>query len=131
MYGGDGRTSFALPDLRGRAPISVGQGPALANFTNGQKAGGTASITIENMPAHTHSLEANNQAANKGGPAGNFFAGSGQSGVNSIYTTADPNRTMGEATISYTGSNVPLPVMGPSLAMQWCVALFGVFPSRS
>jgi len=131
MYGGDGRTTFGLPDLRGRAPISVGQGPGLANFTQGQKAGGTVSITVDNLPSHSHSLEANNQGANKGGPSGNYFAGSGQTGVSSIYTTTDPNRTMGPDTIGHTGGNVPVSVMGPSLAMQWCVALFGVFPSRN
>jgi len=95
------------------------------------KAGGTASITIENLPAHTHSLEANNQAANKGGPAGNFFSGSGRSGMNSIYTTNDPNRTMGEASTGYTGTNTPIPAMGPSLAIQWCIAMEGIFPPRN
>jgi len=131
MYGGDGRTTFGLPDLRGRAPISTGQGPGLANFRQGQKAGGTVSLTVANLPAHSHTLEANNQAANKGGPGGNYFSGSGQTGVNSIYTTVDPNRTMGSKTIGNTGSNAPISVMGPSLAIQWCVALEGIYPSRS
>ncbi len=74
-YGGDGRTTFGLPDLRGRAAIHTGQGPGLANYAQGQK-GGTENLTVQttNMPSHNHNVQATNAIANKNGPGTDFLA---------------------------------------------------------
>lgn len=141
QYGGDGRTTFALPDLRGRAPIGFGNGPGLGNYAVGQK-GGTENITITaaNMPSHNHSattastLKASNGNGQANTPEGNILASDRKS---KIYSADQVDVKMGSSavqsvtTIGNTGGNQGIAKRSPYLAMRWCVALQGIFPSRN
>jgi microcystin-dependent protein len=129
QFGGNGQTTFALPDLRGRAPIHNGQGPGLQSYTIGQL-GGTESFTLltSQMPAHTHGVQATNVLADKGGPA-NRYLGAG-AGDDDYYNDGPPNQVMAANMILPAGQGAPVSHRGPYLTMTWCVALEGIFPSR-
>jgi microcystin-dependent protein len=124
-YGGNGQTTFALPDLRGRVPIHPGQGPGLSNYTQGQLAGSeTVTLLSTQMPAHTHTVNASTQSDITGNPTSNFPAGGA-----SYDTTA--NTTMDPAMIGNSGGNQPHSNLQPYLAINFCIALEGIFPSRN
>jgi microcystin-dependent protein len=129
IYGGNGQTTFALPDLRGRAPISVGQGPGLENYVQGQS-GGAESITVAvaNMPSHNHRVEATNSIGNLPGPGTDFLAKT--NGTPLLYHNGPPTIMMDPAMITDTGDSEPISKRSPYLTMRWCVALQGIFPSR-
>lgn len=135
-YGGDGRTSFALPDLRGRAPVGVSGAQR-----QGTQFGAEASpLSIAQLPAHSHTattdstLRATNQSGRQAPPAGNVLA---QDGNDNIYVGAATNTTMAAAAISSAttvgnaGGSSPLNRMQPSLAVNYIVCLQGLFPSRN
>ncbi len=131
-YGGDGRTNFGLPDLRGRVPLQIGQGPGLTNRKQGGKGGGeTHTLTIPEIPQHQHALHASTGEANQKVPTGNLLGN--QSRKNKIYApgAADALTPMHEATVGPTGNSQPHNIMQPFLAMRFCIALQGVFPSRN
>jgi microcystin-dependent protein len=149
-YGGNGQTTFALPDLRGRVAISGGQGPGLSNYTIGEQAG-TETITLltTQMPAHTHTIglgtlaaaaTARNTAANSRTPVGAMPAAEA-AGVTATYSTdgAAPVASMapgtvalsGAPTASMSGSSQPLSIVQPFLTLNYCIALEGIFPSRN
>ena len=134
-YGGDGRATFALPDLRGRAPIGVGTGPGLSTFAEGDQAGSEQQqILIENMPGHRHDVFATNEYNNKPGPGGKYLAASSEGAGAPPYrysNTETPNKKMGEEMIGFTGGDEPLNIRGPVLALQWCIAVAGTYPSRN
>src|SRR5690606_21995497 len=129
-YGGDGKTTFALPDLRGRVAISQGHGSGLADYAMGE-VGGTESVTLNTaqIPAHTHTgvLHASSGAVNQEEANGHLLAES------AIYTDATANQVMNAAavTINATGGNQSHNNMQPFLALNYCIALVGVFPPRS
>lgn len=137
-YGGDGRTTFALPDLRGRSPISPGSGPGLENVRLGQR-GGVESVTlnINNLPAHTHN------AVMSTGPdtnlsdesTGNRLAHEARRGGDAlpIYTSDAGSNSMAQDAISVspTGSNQSFGVRNPYLGINYIIALQGIFPPRS
>jgi microcystin-dependent protein len=128
-YGGDGVTTFALPDLRGRVCIQPGQGPGRSNYTLGET-GGAESVTllIANMPAHNHSYNASDT-----GFGGVVATGSvlGAPEAN-IYTAKNPpNTQMNPAVIGMTGGSQPTGIMQPFLAVNWIIATEGIYPSRS
>lgn len=129
-YGGNGTTTFALPDLRGRMPIGVGQGPGLSNYVQGE-VGGTETTTLltSNMPSHTHALNAKTGGGNQGAPTGHLLAASDQR--NSQYTSAAADTTLAANAIGSAGSSTPFSNMQPYLATNYCIALAGVFPSRN
>jgi microcystin-dependent protein len=119
-YGGNGQTTFALPDLRGRTAVHVGNGIIL-----GESAGETAhTLTTAEMPAHTHLPNANSSAANVGSPANNFWSATGS------YAAA-PNSSMNSAQITPTGGSQPHDNMPPYLVVNFIIALVGIFPSRN
>ena len=129
-FGGDGRTTFALPDLRGRAPISFGQGPGLQqNYQMGQF-GGTESLTvgIANMPPHSHDVNVSVQDADKNGPSTDFLA---KNTNVAIYNDGPPDAVMDPRMIGSTGNGQPIQKRSPYLTMRWCVALQGIYPPRS
>jgi microcystin-dependent protein len=146
-FGGDGRTTFGLPDLRGRAALHTGQGPGLSNVVLGQKGGQeTTTINQAQMPAHTHSaattvtadvkLRGTNTAGDKAPPAGNVLArlaGSYSAGPadQDMGASAIQSTVTAATTIGNTGSGQPISIRNPFLGMRWCVALVGVFPSRN
>ena len=127
-YGGDGSTTFALPDLRGSAPIHTGQGPGLSNYQLGQSGGAESfTIGIRNMPRHSHQVNARNGGANRSRPGGRLLAGS-KDGPK-VFTDGQPNVIMDAQMIGSTGRGRPITHRGPYLTMRWCIALQGVFPS--
>lgn len=125
MYGGDGITTFGLPDLRGRVPMSFGQGPGLQNYTQGQM-GGTESVTLnaQQIPAHTHTVMGSNAEAGSTQPANSVPAAGGS------YATA-PNTAMSPAMIPASGGgNAPHENRQPYTVLNWIIATEGIFPSR-
>ncbi|MCB1045357.1 MAG: phage tail protein [Acidobacteria bacterium] len=130
-YGGDGRTTFALPDLRGRAPIHVGRSNGGAIHTLGSKSGEeTHTLAANEMPQHGHFVVVTNNNATTDEPAGNMIAQSAQvsyAGV-STGTTFAP---MDAATVTHTGGSQAHDNMQPYLALNFCIALQGLFPSRN
>ncbi len=137
MYGGNGQTTFALPDLRGRVPIHVGNG-----FTQGQAGGENAhTVSISEMPAHFHQLMANtttDATANAFLPAAGSSLGKsvgvpsqGSNFALNIYSTNAANGTMGVGTVSNTGGSQPHENRQPFLVLNYIIALQGIFPSQN
>jgi microcystin-dependent protein len=128
-YGGDGRTTFALPDLRGRAPIHVGNGPGLSTIQWGEKSGSeTVTLTTANLPSHSHTLNVSSAKATSNSPNDNYHADSGlfdKDYINSGGTS------MGAQAISPTGGNMPVSIRQPSLGMYYIIAVNGDWPTRS
>lgn len=123
-YGGDGVTTFALPDLRGRTPVHVGQGVTL-----GQSAGEEAhTLTVNEMPQHTHQAMANQSNSTSSKPTDNVW-GPAPAGSNSYTATA--NAVMNANALSTAGGSQPHSNMQPSLVLNYCIALQGIFPSRN
>ena len=123
MYGGDGRTTFALPDLRGRAPLGVGHGPGLQDVRQGEKGGSeTVTLTAAQLPSHNHQLKVAGEEGNKKQPSEGFLA------VGSYHSTADD--TAPSDAITNTGANQPVSVVQPFLGLRYIICLQGIFPSR-
>jgi microcystin-dependent protein len=139
-YGGNGSTSFGLPDLRGRVPLHLGQGPGLSNYAQGQM-GGTESVTIltSNMPAHTHALSVAVTQGGKAGPGstdspvGNIPAGSATDENYAAPAAATGNMAplAVTATAAPAGNNLPISIVQPYVVLNWCIAIEGIYPSRS
>jgi len=133
-YGGNGTTTFGLPDLRGRAPLSQGQGPGLSNYTLGQMAG-TENVSIQQnqMPTHTHSANCSSASADQPSPGGNIWASPVDGNRNPVtsYTGSAPNGTMSGAAIGQAGGGQPVSVIQPYLCVNFIIALQGIFPSRN
>ncbi len=128
IYGGDGRTSFALPDLRGRSPMHEGRGPGLTERRIGHKSGEEYhTLSTNEIPSHSHYPVCSNAAANQHLPAGHAPADEGNVQFN-LFTDA-PNAQM-KATTS-TGGSQAHNNMHPYLALNYCIALEGIYPSRS
>jgi microcystin-dependent protein len=134
-YGGNGTTTFQLPDLRGRVPVGEGSGPGLTPVVLGQAAGAqNVTILTSNMPAHSHSLMANNNPAVAGDPTNAVLANSGnsQSGGLPVYLTATaPNATMSPQSIGTAGGSAPVSIQNPYLGINYIIAVQGIFPSRN
>lgn len=135
IYGGDGRTTFALPDLRGRAPIHAGNGPGLSNYQLGWRGGAeTNTLTSAQMPPHNHALRASTTPPNQG-DATNGILPSGEVLRNGqpeeLYTSATPDTTMNSNSIAQSGGGQAFNNLSPYLTINFCIALQGVFPSRS
>ncbi|GAA6146121.1 phage tail protein [Thalassolituus maritimus] len=146
MYGGDGRTTFGLPDLRGRVAVNAGQGPGLSNYRQGQQVG---QESTNEVPAHAHSLgngviatlKANGSTAtlenNVASPSGNMLANGQRAAIYGPQSTApDDTVTLHSSSVSVTGSTqltgtTYVDIRQPTLALKACIALQGVFPSRS
>lgn len=130
-YGGDGRTTFALPDLRGRVPLHEGQGSGLSDYRMGQTGGAeTVTLGINNLPPHRHNVQATDAAPTKGGPSDKYLASS-RGGTEYKYDVGPPTRTMAADMITETGGGQAVENRPPYLAMRWCIALQGIFPSRN
>ena len=126
-YGGDGVSSFALPDLRGRAAIGFGNGPGLTPRALGQRMGEErVTLTINEMPSHDHNPQGSDQPANEQTPINNVNADEGAAAP-VFQNTA--NGVMMPTT--KTGGGLPHDNMQPSIAMNYVIALEGIYPSRS
>jgi len=128
-YGGNGTTTFALPDLRGRVPVGFGSGPGLSPIDLGEVGGGqTAVLTTANMPAHQHPLIGSSLTGNASLPTGAVPANSGA--LDKEYST-DLGSPVAMAPTGIAGSNVPFGIMDPYLGINYQIALQGIFPSRA
>ena len=126
-YGGDGRNTFALPDLRGRAPMKFGQGTGLSSHPLGQKGGAEGvPITADQMPQHTHPVSAANASADVTDPTGNAFAESEQI----IYTSPENLVPMNPNCVRTEHAGGPHYNMQPYLTINFIIALVGIYPSR-
>jgi len=123
-YGGNGQTTFALPDLRGRVPVHQGSG-----FVMGQQDGAeTVTLTAEQLPAHTHALNATTTLGSGAvGPSGMLAS----SETASYYGSGAPATAMAVAAITPIGGNQPHENRAPFLAVSFIISLFGIFPSQS
>lgn len=129
-YGGDGKSTFGLPNLQGSVPLQPGQGPGLSVYDLGQQ-GGSPTVTLLNseMPAHTHTLSANASPADSASPAAGAFAR--VSGATPYVAAAGATLTpMSPSAAAPAGSSFPHNNMMPYLAVNFCIALQGVFPPR-
>lgn len=134
-YGGDGRTTFGLPDLRGRAIVNAGQGQGLTSYGLGQQAGAEAvTLNTTQMPAHTHGFGGNvtisTSDGNTSAPAGNYLAGA----TNNPQYAETANLQMASNSVSGNGTQVgngqSHPNFQPFLAVNYIIALQGIFPTR-
>jgi len=122
MYGGNGQTTFALPDLRGQVPIHVGQG-----FVQGQKGGEPAhTLSISELPMHTHVANGTSANGNTPVPTANLL---GQ--ANNVYRSPDNFVSLNPSTITNVGGSQPHENRQPFLVLNFIVALQGIFPSRN
>ena len=126
-YGGNGQTTFALPDLRGRIPINQGAGPGLSTYVIGQSFG-SESVTLNpnQMPAHNH-IALCNSTPGAASPANGFWAAT--TGVTGYGTPA--NATMNPQSLTVAGGSQPHENRMPLLALNYIIALEGIFPSRN
>lgn len=136
-YGGDGKSTFALPNLQGAIPISWGQGPGLENYVLGESEG-TETITLlqTELPLHTHALNASTANANTSSPtnaliAKGGYSAQGKSGAVSTYTVTAPSVSMNPQAVNPAGSSFPHNNMMPYLTLNFCIAMQGVFPPRT
>jgi microcystin-dependent protein len=128
-YGGDGRTTFALPDLRGRAPIHAGQGPGLSNRLLGQNGGEeTHTLTTNEMPSHTHQLQGDSLVASTDTPI-NTAPARNAGGIPSYGDS--PDVAMSSNAIQSTGGGQAHNTMQPYLTINFIIALEGIFPPRN
>jgi microcystin-dependent protein len=137
-YGGNGVQTFALPNLQGRVPIHWGQGPGLSNYVIGQQAGTESATLLQtNLPSHTHTLSATTSKATAQPPAaGSLLAHSvdlsGGGSLPAIYFPTGTNPpTVALGGVGLTGGGQPFSILQPYLAITFCIALFGIFPSRN
>lgn len=128
-YGGDGRTTFALPDVRGRVLIHEGRGPGLSQRNLGNRGGTeTETLTSANMPSHTHTLRASGGSATTAAPAGGVLAATGRT---QLYDSGAANVDMDASAITSTGGGQPHNNMQPYNTLNCIIALQGIFPSRN
>lgn len=138
-YGGNGQTTFALPDLQGRVPIGQGTGPGLPSYNMGQ-VGGTPTTTLlsSNMPIHNHAATGINvripvTAASEDSSATNNYIGNA---VNDTFgPAASPSASLGAPVVSgataMAGGSQPFSIMNPYLTINYSIAIYGIFPSRN
>lgn len=127
-FGGNGTTTFALPDLRSRVPVGIGTGPGLDAIVLGQVGGNqTSTLTVANLPAHQHPLTGSSLAGNASLPTGAVPANSGA--LDKEYSTVLTS-PVAMAPTGFAGGNTPLPVRDPYLGMSYQIALQGIFPTR-
>lgn len=135
-YGGNGQTTFALPDLRSRVPIGVGTGPGLSNVVLGQSFGAeTRTLSTANMPAHNHTatvqVGSRSSGATSDEAAGNVPCNAGPDLYAAPSAANGSLAPAGTLTIQNTGSNVPFSVMQPVLGLNFVICMAGSFPSRN
>jgi len=148
IYGGDGRTTFALPDTRGRALIGAGRGPGLSNYPLGHKGGvETVTLSVNQMPSHSHAASTTvsgdatlhaSSAGNSDNPANNVLA---RKPRDSIYSSNAPDVSMstsaislaltGNTSVGNTGGSRAHENRMPYISVNWIITIQGVFPSRS
>ncbi len=125
-YGGNGQTTFNVPDLQGRIPIHQGSN-GVSTYVIGQEGGvENVTITLNQFPTHTHTLQGSSAAGSSSIPTNNVL------GSVSAYTTEPPITALNNATIGFSGGgNQPHSNLQPFLVLNWIISLFGVYPSQT
>lgn len=131
FYGGDGKSTFALPNLQGSAPIHQGQGSGLSQYDIGQN-GGSATVTLatSETPVHTHSLNASSDPGDLPAPAPDRSLAGSQPFIYKQPLAAAPPEPLASQAVGVTGGSQPHNNMMPFLTLNYCIALQGVFPQR-
>lgn len=127
-YGGNGTTTFSLPNLQGRVTVGAGAGAGLSDYTLGQTAGAESHTLIgTEIPSHSHAPNYSNSST-QASPAGNYWAPDPNGNI--TFATSGGN-TMSPAAIGNAGGGQPHPNLAPFLTLNFCIALAGIFPSRN
>ena len=121
-YGGDGQSTFALPDMRGRLPIHQGNGFTLAQTGGAEQ----VTVTTQQIPSHSHTFQATNNPADSPSPQGNML---GVSSNTNVFFNDTPNVSMSPTMLSLVGGNQPHSNMQPYLCVDFIISLYGIFPS--
>ncbi|MEO8164155.1 MAG: tail fiber protein [Betaproteobacteria bacterium] len=131
-YGGNGTSTYALPNLQGRAPMQQGQGPGLSDQPLGAESGTpTVTLTSAELPSHNHGALCTTATAALGTPIGNSWApGAGRS-ASSLYSSTAPNTNMSSNAVGAAGQSQPHNNLQPYLAVSFIIALQGIFPARN
>jgi microcystin-dependent protein len=128
-YGGNGETTFALPDLRGRLPLHAGTGSDGVTYTLGQMAGEeSVTLTVNQIPAHTHLVNVDENSGTQVSPTNNILA---QSQNPQMYRALTPTLAMNASSVQPAGGSQPHDNMMPFLVISFIISLFGDFPSQS
>ncbi len=131
MYGGDGRTTFGLPDLRGRLPVHAGgsAGPGLTNRNLGSKSGGeNVTVNSTELPTHTHSFAATTSAGSQSDPSGQVVANNASV---KMFIEDSPGVSMASTALTAAGGTASHTNLMPTLCVNFIIALFGTYPSRN
>lgn len=134
FYGGNGTSNFALPNLQGAAPLNFGQGAGLSPRDLGETGGETAVTLLQTeMPSHTHNAQCSPAAGSATSPANNVWAKAqvGRQAENKYSAATGSSPSMSINALSIAGGSLPHNNMPPYLTLNFCIALQGVFPSRS
>lgn len=127
-YGGDGQSTFALPDLQGRLPMHMGTGPGLSARTIGELSGvESVTLTTQQIPVHTHAPMADANSGNQTTPQNGIWAATAAS----RYSSSAPNLAMNNTLVGQAGGSQPHENMMPYLAISFIISLFGIFPSQN
>lgn len=127
-YGGNGQTTFALPDMRGRVPMHAGTGTGLSPRVLGERSGTeNVTLTIQNLPAHSHPLVVSTALGTTNNPSGAYLANTGA--LDKEYGTTG-NAILSSSTIGVSGGGQPIPIMQPYTGVNFIIALQGIYPSR-
>lgn len=141
FYGGNGTTTFALPDLRSRVALHQGTGNGLSSYIVGEQTGSeTHTLLITEMPEHNHLVNCNGSVTGRGGST--FGAGNGETPVgnypgpaaspsHAVYSTAANANTMNQGMIALAGGSQPHSILQPLLVVTFCIALQGIYPTRN
>ncbi|MGD1074241.1 MAG: tail fiber protein, partial [Bryobacteraceae bacterium] len=136
-YGGNGTTTFNLPNLQGRVPVHQGNGAGLSPYVIGQN-GGAENVTLltNQMPSHNHLVNVNNQPGVNADPTNSYLAETAAPNtrppvLTQTYTNAAPTGTLAPTAVSTAGGNLPHANIQPYLTVNFIIALVGIFPSRS
>ncbi|UED77156.1 phage tail protein [Brevibacillus sp. DP1.3A] len=126
-YGGDGQTTFALPDLRGRIPLNQGKNPGTGTtYVMGEKNGvESVTLTVPQLPAHTHTVHASSQSGTQNSPANAVWAKNAQQ-----YSANAPDGLMNASSLSSVGGNHPHSNLMPFTVINFIIALYGIYPSQ-
>jgi microcystin-dependent protein len=129
IYGGDGRTTFGLPDLRGRLPVHAGSGPGLSPVRLGAKGGAEkVTLTVPQLPSHTHPYQGTTLAGDQSVPTSNVVGG--RTGDNTYIEDA-ASTAMSSSSVGNTGGSSSHTNLQPFLCVHFIIALFGIYPSRN
>lgn len=134
-FGGNGQTTFALPDFRGRVAVGTGQGPGLPSVDLGEVSGSpTHTLITTEIPAHTHTLNASTNGPTVNTASGNLLASQSRSNGGTMPNVYGPNSNqtpMGNLAIGIAGGSQPFSIMQPYLGMNFIICLEGIYPSRN